>query len=91
MKGPDHQVSLEPNSFKEMVRCIRNIEISFGDVVKKPSECKIKNLQIVRKSLIAKNNIKKGDLFTEENLNTKRLGNGINPMQWQKKIGIFLF
>ena len=87
MKGPDHQSSLEPYLFKEMVRCIRNIEISFGDGIKKPSENEIKNLGIVRKSLVAKKYIKKGELFTEENLTTKRPGTGIDPMNWNEIIG----
>ena len=87
MKGPDHQSSLEPNIFKEMVKCIRNIEVSFGDGIKKPSENEIKNLVIVRKSLVAKKHIKKGELFTEENLTTKRPGTGINPMNWNNIIG----
>ena len=87
MKGPDHQASLEPNIFSAMTKCIRNIEISLGDGLKKPSKNEIKNLVIVRKSLVAKKNIKKGDLFTEENLTTKRPGNGIDPMNWQKIIG----
>ena len=87
MKGPDHAASLEPNIFKQMVKCIRNIEISFGDGIKKPSESEIKNLVIVRKSLVAKQNIKKGELFTEENLTTKRPGIGIDPMNWNKIIG----
>ena len=87
MKGPDHQASLKPNIFKEMVKCIRNIEISFGDGIKKPSESEIKNLGIVRKSLVAKKYIKKGEAFTEQNLTTKRPGTGIDPMQWNKVIG----
>ena len=87
MKGPDHAASLEPNIFKQMVKCIRNIEISFGDGIKKPSESEIKNLVIVRKSLVARKYIKKGELFTEENLTTKRPGNGIDPMNWNKIIG----
>ncbi len=87
MNGPDHQASLEPHLFKEMVNCIRNIEIAFGDGVKRPSASEIKNLGIVRKTLVAKKNIKKGELFTEENITTKRPGTGINPMNWQKIIG----
>ena len=47
----------------------------------------VKNLEIVRKSLVAKKYIKKGELFTEENLTTKRPGTGIDPMQWNKIIG----
>lgn len=87
MKGPDHLASLEPNLFKKMVKCIRNIEISLGDGIKKPSQSEIKNLGIVRKSLVAKKHIKKGELFTEENLTTKRPGTGIDPMLWNKIIG----
>ena len=87
MKGPDHQASLETWEFKHMVESIRNIEISFGDGIKKPANSEIKNLSIVRKSLFAKKHIKKGELYTEENLTTKRPGNGINPMKWPKIIG----
>ena len=87
MKGPDHNASLEPKLFTEMTKCIRNIEISLGDGFKKPSQSEIKNLSVVRKSLVAKKNIKKGDIFTEENLTTKRPGNGIDPMNWNKIIG----
>jgi len=87
MSGPDHQASLEPDLFKEMVKCIRNIEIALGDGIKKPAKSEIKNLGIVRKSLVAKKYIKKGEVFTEDNLTTKRPGTGINPMQWNKVIG----
>ncbi len=87
MKGPDHKASLEPNIFKKMVKSIRNIEISFGDGIKKPSESEIKNLGVVRKSLVAKKYIKKGEAFTEQNLTTKRPGTGIDPMQWNNLIG----
>ena len=87
MKGPDHKASIEPKLFSEMTRCIRNIEISLGDGFKKPTPSEIKNIAIVRKSLVAKVDIKKGDLFTEKNLTTKRPGNGIDPMNWEKIIG----
>ena len=87
MKGPDHKASLEPNLFKDMTKCIRNIEISLGDGFKKPSKSEIKNLTVARKSIIAKKNIKTGDIFTEENLTTKRPGNGLDPMNWEKIIG----
>ena len=87
MNGPDHKASLEPHVFKEMVKCIRNIEISFGDGIKKPSESEIKNIEIVRKSLVARKHIKKGEAFTEKNLTTKRPGTGLDPMQWNKVIG----
>ena len=42
---------------------------------------------IVRKSIIAKCVIKKGERFTEDNLTVKRPGTGISPMKWDKVIG----
>ena len=46
-----------------------------------------KNRNIVRKSLVALKEIKKGEKFTELNLTTKRPGTGISPMKWKKIIG----
>ena len=87
MEGPDHLASLEPKQFKGMVNAIRNIELALGNRIKKPSNSEIQNLNIVRKSIIAKNKIKKGDLFNEDNLTVKRPGSGISPMRWDKIIG----
>tara|TARA_A100001015_G_scaffold35990_1_gene39703 strand:+ start:687 stop:1682 length:996 start_codon:yes stop_codon:yes gene_type:complete len=84
MEGPDHKASLEPSQFKEMVEKIRNIELAFGDGVKKPSQSEFPNIDIVRKSIVAKTKIKKGDILNEKNLTTKRPGRGISPMQWDK-------
>lgn len=87
MPGPDHEASLEPDELKEMVTAIRNIEKSLGDGTKKPSPSEIKNQIIARKSIIAAQNIKKGELLTERNLMVKRPGNGISPMEWDKVVG----
>lgn len=87
LEGPDHKASLEPQEFKEMVKQIRYIEKGLGSFVKKPSKSEIKNIQIVRKSIVAKENITKGDYFTEDNITTKRPGKGLSPMDWQKIIG----
>ena len=58
-----------------------------GDGVKKPSPSEIKNLVIVRKSIVAKKKISKGELFTRENLAIKRPGNGLSAMMWDEIIG----
>lgn len=87
LPGPDHKASLEPHELKQMVQAIRNIEKALGDGIKKPSKSELKNLQIARKSIVAKRNIKKGEIFTEENLTIKRPGNGISPMRWNEIIG----
>jgi N,N'-diacetyllegionaminate synthase len=87
MKGPDHKASLQPHELKAMVKAIRNIEVALGNGIKKPSKSEIPNIIIVRKSIVAKTVIKKGDTLNENNLTIKRPGNGISPMKWDDLIG----
>lgn len=87
MEGPDHKASLEPDELSEMVKCIRNIEKALGNGIKEPSKSEKKNISIARKSIVAKTDIKKGDILTEDNIATKRPGTGINPMKWNDVIG----
>ena len=87
MIGPDHKASLEPGELKAMVQAIRNIEKVLGSSIKKPSNSEIKNIAIARKSIVAKQNIKVGDYFSEQNLAIKRPGQGISPMRWDEVIG----
>lgn len=88
MVGPDHKASLEPNELKAMVLAIRNIEIALGDGIKRPSMSEQKNIVVARKSIVAIENIKKGDVFSIENISVKRPGNGISAMRWQDVVGM---
>ena len=87
LQGPDHKSSLEPKELKAMVLSIRNIEKALGDNKKKLSPSESININVVRKSIVANQQIKKGDLLTEKNIAVKRPGNGINPMKWDEIIG----
>lgn len=87
MEGPDHKASLNPRELCEMVQAIRNVESAMGDGIKVPAESEKRNISIARKSIVAKRTINKGELFTEENLTTKRPGDGISPMQWNMVLG----
>lgn len=87
MEGPDHKASLEPHELKAMVRAIRNIEKAIGNGIKKPSASEIKNKPIVRKSIVAAKEIKKGEVLSEETLSVKRPGSGISPLEWDRIIG----
>jgi len=87
MEGPDHKASIEADELNAMVNAIRNIEIALGSDLKQPSKSEIPNMQIVRKSIVAKTEIKKGDIFSENNLTIKRPGNGISPMKWDEIVG----
>ena len=88
LPGPDHAASLEPEELKAMVASIRNIEKVMGNGIKKPSQSEIKNIPIVRKSIVAKKNIQKGENFSKNNITVKRPGNGISPMQWDEVLGM---
>lgn len=87
LEGPDHKASLEPEELKQMIKSIRNIELALGSGIKAPSNSEKKNIEIARKSIIAKCDIKKGEIFSEKNLNVKRPGHGISPINWDKLLG----
>ncbi len=88
MEGPDHKASLEPAELKAMVSAIRNVEKAVnGSGVKEVSLSEIKNIDVVRKSIVAKKIIKKGELFSEDNITTKRPGTGLSPMCWDEVLG----
>ncbi len=87
MSGPDHKASLEPDELKAMVKAIRNIEKALGNGIKQPSNSEKKNMPVARKSIVASRNIGKGEIFTEENITTKRPGTGISPMRWEEVLG----
>lgn len=87
MEGPDHRASLNPEELKAMVTSIKNVQIALGDGIKEMSEVELQNKKVARKSLVAKTDIKEGEVFTEENLTIKRPGTGISPMKWPEVLG----
>ena len=87
MEGPDHKASLEPDELTAMVKAIRNIESALGDGNKQVTMSEKKNMVAARKSIVAARTIETGEIFTTENLTTKRPGNGISPMNWYAYIG----
>ena len=70
-----------------MVAAIRNIELAFGDGIKRITKSEIKNKSVVRKSIVASHSIKAGEKFTSTNLSVKRPGTGISPMKWDQVLG----
>lgn len=87
MEGPDHKASLEPLELNEMVRSIRNIEVALGNGEKLPTPDELENINFMRKSIVARIAVKKGEIFTSENLTCKRPSHGISPMSWDKVVG----
>ena len=87
LPGPDHRASLEPLELISMVKAIRNIELALGDGVKAPRPSELKNIHVIRKSIVASRTIHAGDTFTEDNITVKRPGDGRSPMEWDNLIG----
>ena len=87
MEGPDHKASLEPGELAAMVQAVRNVETAMGNGEKVPSQTEVQNITAARKSIVAKRNIRQGEIFTTENITTKRPGNGITPMLWNQVLG----
>jgi len=87
MIGPDHKASIEPDELRELVHSIRCIEQAIQSNQKEVSASELENRDVVRRSIVARTAIRKGEILSIENLDTKRPGNGISPMRWQEVIG----
>ncbi len=87
MDGPDHKASLEKDELVAMVRGIRNIEKAIGETDKRVTESEASNKDVARKSIVAKTDIKQGEVFSDSNITVKRPGTGISPMRWYEIIG----
>lgn len=88
MEGPDHAASLEPNTFKELVSSIRDLEQAMGTGGKRVlSQGEMINRENLGKSIVAKNNIDKGTLLTSNHFEVKSPGQGLSPLFINDLIG----
>ncbi|MBD2785782.1 N-acetylneuraminate synthase [Xenorhabdus sp. DI] len=85
--GPDHKASVTPDELKLLCDGIRAVEKALGSFDKVVTNSERKNKIVARKSIVAKSAIKKGEIFTVDNITTKRPGNGISPMFWYDLLG----
>jgi N-acetylneuraminate synthase len=85
--GPDHKASLNPEELKEMVRAIRNVEKALGEGIKRPTKEEEEVKKVARRSIVAKIDIPEGAIITEDELDVKRPGTGIEPKYLNSVIG----
>jgi N,N'-diacetyllegionaminate synthase len=86
--GPDHAASLTPEELKEYVKTIRKVEKYLGTSIKKPSLDELKTRASLQKSLVAARDLKKDNIFSENDLIAKRTGGtGISPIYFHDIIG----
>jgi pseudaminic acid synthase len=84
--GPDSDFSMDKNEFKNMVEVIRDTEKLFGNIDYSMTEKKKKSRQFAR-SLYVSKDIKKGEIFTENNIKSIRPGYGAHPKHLKDIIG----
>jgi len=87
MSGPDHKASLDPTELKIMVESIRAVPVILGSKIKKPNADEIQIMEIARKSVVAEKTIKKGEIFSKDNLAIKRPGTGLKSKYYNEIIG----
>lgn len=86
IKNPDSAFSMEPEEFARMVEDIRNAEKLLSPPSYALSEKERQNI-VFRRSLFAVRDIKKGELFTRENIRSIRPGYGVTPKCYSSFLG----
>ncbi|MBU4070411.1 MAG: N-acetylneuraminate synthase family protein [Nanoarchaeota archaeon] len=87
MKGGDHAASLEPDSFKRLVRDLKRIPVMLGGFEKKLLENEKPIREKLAKSLVANKYIPKGATITQDMLCAKSPGNGLSPKYYDLAVG----
>lgn len=87
--GPDHPFAIEPDEMKRMVKEIREIEKSLGSNKRILSKEEKKNKIMIRRSIIASKNIKKGEKVSLNKIKFARPGKGMSTNDFYKIDGKF--
>lgn len=87
LPGPDHAASLLPAELESMIAGIRDISVALGDSQKVPSKVEFANRIVARQSLVAARDIATGEKFSEDNLTTRRPGDGVSPLAYWEYLG----
>lgn len=87
MPGPDHLASLDIPELTSMIQAIRHIEMALGTGRKYPLMSEKKNISVARRGLVASQAIRKGEVFSSENMTVKRPAQGLSPMHFWRMLG----
>ncbi|QIB27496.1 pseudaminic acid synthase [Caloranaerobacter azorensis] len=86
IENPDSSFSMEPHEFKKMVEDIRAVERAIGKVSFKVSQ-REEISRVFRRSIFIVKDIKKGEVFSEENIRVIRPGYGLAPKYYEDILG----
>lgn len=88
LEGNDHKVSLLPSEFKQMVTQIRELESAMGEEgARVVTQGEMMNRHTLSKSLILNRNVSVGEVFSEDSIDIKSPGKGLQPNRLKDVIG----
>ncbi|HAR62802.1 MAG TPA: N-acetylneuraminate synthase [Candidatus Margulisbacteria bacterium] len=87
MSGPDHRASLDPKGFSDLVKGIRGVEKSLGSPIKRATSSELKNIEDMRRSIVALECMEIGTELTERNCGFKRPAGGLAPNMFDIVLG----
>ena len=87
LPGPDHWFSMNPEQLSEMVRNIRHAERAVGDGSLKPSAEEMISKSIMRRRVVVKRDLQKGEILIEDLVHFKRANEGIYAGEWGRVAG----
>ncbi|MEP6691746.1 MAG: N-acetylneuraminate synthase family protein [Gemmatimonadaceae bacterium] len=87
LRGPDHAASLDPATFAEQVRAVREVELSLGVAHRWITRGETLNRRTLAKSLVAREPIPAGTTITRDMIVAKSPGMGISPQRMDELIG----
>lgn len=88
MEGNDHRVSLLPREFGDMVRAIREVEEAIGTGRPRSiTQGELMNREVLAKSIVAARPIAEGQVITEEDMELRSPGQGLQPYRWAELLG----
>lgn len=87
MPGPDHRASADPRQLGALVAGVRAAHAMLGSGVKQPAACELVNLPLIRRGLVARGALRKGERLTRERIDIKRPAHGIAPRELDKALG----
>ncbi|CAM2760966.1 N-acetylneuraminate synthase family protein [Hathewaya histolytica] len=87
LTGNDHYHAMEPNDLRIFNNNLEMLNLIEGGYCKRPLECESSSRKQARRSLIAKQEIKKDEVITKEMITFKRPGTGISPVDLERVLG----
>ena len=88
LPGPDHVASADPMELKAKIEAIRKAQVILGKSEKNPNKSEIESmLTLVRRSIVAAKDLKSGHIIAEDDLEAKRPGDGVSPVEFEEFLG----